>query len=44
MEECYQVVNNYLDKVVLFTVFIIVLLDIHFTLVVYTHWKNHGNR
>ena len=44
MEECYQVVNNYADKVILTMIFIVILIDIHFTLVVYTHWKNHGDR
>ena len=40
MGECEQVVQNHIDKIITWAVVFAVIIDFHFGLVVYTHWRN----
>lgn len=44
MDECHDVVMNYIDGGVYALVVINVIISLYFLTVIHTHWKNHGVR
>jgi len=44
MDECHDVVMNYIDKGVMMLVVVNVIISLYFLTVIHTHWKNHGVR